>query len=270
MSTTRIIGASSYSNWDFYNNHISPDLAAGQFISSESSLVAAGWPDLENASIPRTKKSTTANKVTTTTYANQVYPIGLLETIGIQQSKQIQRIFEIGSARSYFIPGRVIGSFNLGRTFFNGVSLLRALYAYVTAVHDDDLIMYPLLADLWTAVPDATNAKDVASLEGTGLNSAIDYEILRRNPGYNDFLIDMTSDLFSRPFGLAIYAKDNFGNISHSFYLENCYLQGHQISISSGSLLIMEGSAAQFERAVPIKMVTLEEGGGNLPVETAL
>lgn len=264
MSTTKTIGSNSYHKWNFYNHHVSTDLQAGKFISSETSLVAAGFPDLESGTAKRSYSVGEGAEATPVT-PNQVFPIGLLETIGIQQSKQIQRIFEIGSARSYFIPGRVVGSFNLGRTFFNGVSLLRALYAYVTATGPDNtLVQYPLLADLLDQSlngsgesTDDTRAADLIAAQARG-GDLIEIHNLKRVAGHNDFLIDMTSDLFSRPFGMAIYAKDNFGSISHSFYLENCYVQGHQISISSGSLLIMEGAAAQFERAVPIKMVPLE------------
>src|SRR5579862_8328317 len=106
----------SYSNWDFYNYHIQEDLIGGQFVSAESTLVAAGPP----------QASQTADGGTT----GGIYPIGLLESVGLQQSKQLQRIFEIGSTRSYFIPGRVIGSLSIGRTFYYGPSLLRVLYAY--------------------------------------------------------------------------------------------------------------------------------------------
>jgi hypothetical protein len=54
----------------------------------------------------------------------------VLENVGLSQSKQLQRLFEIGSSRSYFIPGRVIGSITLGRVLYHGPSLLKVLYAH--------------------------------------------------------------------------------------------------------------------------------------------
>lgn len=230
MSTNYEVGAGSYNNWDFYNSHVHSDLQQGRFISAETTLVAAGFPSIEET----LTSSATPQQPSKASASDQVYPIGLLETIGVQQSKQIQRIFEIGSARSYFIPGRVIGSFNLGRTFFNGNSLLRVLYSYANLGLTDGAT---------TVTPLITEAANDPQKD------------LLRDPGYNQFFIDMTSDLFSRPFGLAIYCKDSLGNTSNAFFMENCYVQGHQITISSGSVLIMEGASAQFERAIPIKMI---------------
>lgn len=228
MATNTNLGINSFTNWDFYNNHVHNDNKQGRFISSETTLVAAGFPSTDETPAAAVAQGDASAS------QNQVYPIGLLETIGIQQSKQVQRIFEIGSARSYFIPGRVIGSFNLGRTFFNGNSLLKVLYAH-TALN-------------------LTNSDQVEALiAGAGDVAMKD---LLRDPGYNQFFIDLTSDLFARPFGIAVYCKDSLGETSNAFFMENCYIQGHQITISSGSILIMEGASAQFERAVPIKMVT--------------
>jgi len=250
-------GAASYSNWDFYNKFVESDNKQGRFISSETTLIAAGFPELESipAATEKTDVKRTVNDVTETgtqvTNQAQVYPIGLIESLGVQQSKQIQRIFEIGSARSYFIPGRVIGAFNLGRTFFNGNSLLRVLYAHVKAKFEDTEIN-PLLS--------ISSTQQFGVEAATAVNPSflgVEQFDLKRSPGFNQFFIDLTSDLFQRPFGIAVYCKDNFGNSSHAFYLENCYIQGHQVNVSSGSLLIMEGTSAQFERVAPIKMNTV-------------
>jgi len=266
MSTNPDIGSTSYNNWDFYNQHVTSDNQQGRFISSETSLVAAAFPSISEGKADQ-RFTTGKEGLIAAVNTGEVYPIGLLESLGVQQSKQVQRIFEIGSARSYFIPGRVFGQFNIGRTFFNGVSLLRALYAYVTAAYDGKIVQYPLMADILASsnvsntVPTDLppnlpsdfkwgNAIEPQRAEAYGVTVTN----LKRVAGYNDFLIDLTSDLFSRPFGLAVYTKDNFSRTSNAFYLENCFLQGHQISLSSGSLLIMEGASAQFERAVPIEM----------------
>jgi len=120
----------------------------------------------------------------------------------------------------------------LGRTFFNGNSLLKVLYAYTNVPLTDGETLQPLIE------------------EATG---AIQKRLLR-DPGYDQFFIDLTSDLFARPFGLAVYCKDSLGETSSAFFMEHCYIQGHQVTVSSGSVLIMEGASAQFERAVPIKM----------------
>lgn len=231
-------GTTSYSNWDFYNYHVQQELIGGQFVSAESTLVAAGPPSVEQ----------TAGGGQT----GGVYPVGLLETVGLQQSKQLQRIFEIGSSRSYFVPGRVIGSLSIGRTFYFGPSLLRVLYAYYR--HNRNNINFGNLA------PDATKTINGISVPDpdAALLATVPFESLhelRRNPGHDYFFIELASDLFNQPTGMAIYFKDqNFVSVG-AMYLEQCYVQGHQMTISSGSVLVMEGVSMQYERIAPIKMI---------------
>jgi hypothetical protein len=113
------MATTDFSNWDFSNYHVQQDLSGGQFVSAETSLIAAGPPSLDgtNAYNPTPSQSG----------GGFVFPIGLLENAGLSQSKQLQKIFEIGSGRSYFIPGRVVGSVSLGRTFYYGPSLTKVL-----------------------------------------------------------------------------------------------------------------------------------------------
>lgn len=228
----------SYSNWDFYNYHVQQELTGGQFVSAESTLVAAGPPLAEQAG-------------DTTTQTGTVYPIGLLESFSIQQSKQLQRVFEIGSSRSYFIGGRVIGSFTLGRTFFFGPSLMRVLYAYY---NQDADVKFGTKAGGTKKIIDNIEVPDpmarlIDTAAGAGLHN------VRRNPGEDYFFIELGSDLFNQPHGIAIYFKDaNFVSVG-AMYLESCYIQGHQMSVSSGSVLVMEGVSAQYDRIVPIKVM---------------
>ena len=218
----------NFSDWKFYKYHIQEDVSGGQFINAESTLVAAGPPTLEEA-----------GGATAVTGAGQpVYPIALLETFGLQQSRQLQRIFEIGSSRSYFIPGRTIGSVSLGRTFYYGPSLLRVLYAYWNGTFEDD-------------TPKGIN--DSSAAEGSEpLLTGSTPGSLKRTPGYGHMLIDLASDLFAKPTGMAIYFKDCLANTFGGFYLEYCYVQGHQMTVSSGSVLIMEGVSIQYDLLAPM------------------
>jgi hypothetical protein len=228
----------SFSNWDFYNYHIQSDLVGGQFVSAESTLVAAGPPQI----------SQTSGGGTT----GGIYPIGLLESVGLQQSKQLQRIFEIGSNRSYFIPGRVIGSLSIGRTFYFGPSLLRVLYAYYRSTRNN--IVFGTAPQGSTIVVDGIEVPDPAAVlldvvEESALHA------LRRTPGEDYFFVELASDLFNQPTGMAIYFKDQNATSVGALYLEFCYVQGHQMSISSGSVLVMEGVSMQYDRIVPIKVM---------------
>lgn len=229
----------SFSNWDFYNYHVQQELKGGQFVNAESTLVAAG---------PPLASQTTGGGTT-----GGVYPIGVLESVGLQQSKQLQRIFEIGSTRSYFIPGRAIGSISIGRTFYFGPSLLRVLYAYYrNSANGINIGTAPAGS---TKVIDAQEVPDPESvlLDVVAEDSMHD---LRRTPGEDYFFVDLASDLFAQPTGLAIYFKDANSISVGAMYLETCHVQGHQMTISSGSVLIMEGASLQYDRIVPIKVIT--------------
>lgn len=224
--------STTYTNWDFHKFRVQQELTGGQFVNAESTLIAAGPPHLTDA---------------TSIEGDSVYPIGLLETFGLQQSRQLQRIFEIGSSRSYFIPGRTIGSITLGRTFYFGPSLLRVLYAYWKGAAEDGPIGMGAASDYSTA------EKYAAS----GDSPLLDYtqgKDLFRKAGHGFLLIDLASDLFAQPTGMAVYFKDANTDTLGGFYLEECYVQGHQMTVSSGSVLIMEGASLQYDLLVPIDL----------------
>ena len=237
----------SFSNWDFHNYHVQQELGGGQFVSAESTLVGAGPPSLTAANI-----NLEANQES---QSGNVYPVGLLESVGLQQSKQLQRTFEIGSSRSYFIPGRVIGSITIGRTFYFGPSLLRVLYAYYrNSANNIDIGT----KEFGSVTIDNTEYLDPDSALLTAY-AVGDLHKVRRTPGDDYFFTDLASDLFSQPTGMAIYFKDGNMVSVGAMYLESCYVQGHQMTISSGSVLVMEGVSMQYDRIVPIKV--LESNG---------
>ena len=74
-------------------------------------------------------------------------------------------------------------------------------------------------------------------------------------PAYANCPNFVNADLFAQAFGLAFYFKDANYNSVGAFYLENTYVQGHQFSISSGSVMIMEGVSCQYDRIVPIQLI---------------
>lgn len=225
----------AFSQWDFYNFRVQQELTGGQFVSAESTLVAAGPPSLEAA-------GGNGSEV--------CYPIGLLESVGLQQSRQLQKIFEIGSSRSYFIPGRTVGSLSIGRTFYFGPSLLRVLYAYYRTAGTKGN-MGNLAASATKSTAQGTKVLDpqAALLEAYDLGELPPF---KRNPGFGYLLMDLASDLFSQPTGLAIYFKDASTDTLGGFYLEEAYVQGHQMTISSGSVIVMEGVSMQYDRIMPL------------------
>lgn len=242
------VPTTSYSNWEFHNQRVQQEVKGGQFVSAETTLIAAGPPSLSQPD--RFNEGATTDGVTT-------YPIGLLESFGLQQNRQLQRIFEIGSSRSYFIPGRTIGSISLGRTFYYGPSLLRVLYAYYKNTENNIEIGNKVLGAVVTVdgyeVPDPKAA--LLDVGGAAFHKVF------RNPGEDYFFIDLASDLFAQPTGMAVYFKDMNDISVGAFYLQECFVQGHQLSINSGSVLIMEGAQLQYDQLIPIAISPAATGG---------
>jgi len=218
-------------SWNFHTFHVQKDLEGGKFVSAESTLIAAGPPSI--TSVINQKKG--EGIILDDKVDRQVLPIGVLENSGVQQSKQLQRIFEIGSARAYFIPGRVVGSVSFGRVFYHGPTLLRMLYAY----YNDGSGKYGI---------------DPSTELGLNFPSNSNLPTLSVAPGYDSFWFNMFSDTFNQPTGILMYFRDMANRDVGALYLEYLYLQGHQLSISSGSVLLMEGTSGQFDRIVPARM----------------
>lgn len=236
----------SLNNWDFHNHHVQEELLGGEFVSAETTLIAAGPPRLTDVSATPAGDDEIAPDE-----GDFVFPVGVLENVGISQSKQLQRIFEIGSSRSYFIPGRTIGSISLGRVLYHGPSLLKVLYAYYKQSVGD-------LTFLNEASKTMTlNGVTVPNPNATLLNLPVLQNELHRvknNPGYDDLWLNLASDIFNQPTGMCIYYRNQMDQTVGAVYLEECYVQGHQMSISSGSVLVMEGVSLQFDTLRPIRM----------------
>jgi hypothetical protein len=245
-----------FNNWDFHNHHVQTELLAGEFVSAETTLIAAGPPRLTDVTGgPR------GTEGAFDTEGDMVFPIGVLENVGLSQSKQLQRIFEIGSSRSYFIPGRTIGSITLGRVFYHGPSLLKVLYAHYKQSAGDLKFLHEDKGSTVNQGGLEVPNPNATLLELTELQNQL--HRVKFNPGYDDLWMNLASDIFNQPTGMCIYFRNQMDVTVNAIYLEECYVQGHQMSISSGSVLLMEGASLQFDQVRPIRM-NLEGGGSFL------
>lgn len=245
----------SFNNWDFHNHHVQSELLGGEFVSAETTLIAAGPPRLTDITGgPGGDDST----IDVPDEGDMVFPIGVLENVGVSQSKQLQRIFEIGSSRSYFIPGRTIGSITLGRVLYHGPSLLKVLYA-----HYKQKVGTFKLNDKGIGAKISVGGVEIPDPNATLLElPALQKELhrVKYSPGFDDLWMNLASDIFNQPTGMAIYFRNQLDMTVGAVYLEECYVQGHQMSISSGSVLIMEGVSLQFDRVRPIRMQLAGDG----------
>lgn len=242
----RPAATTSFNNWDFHNHHVQTELLGGEFISAETTLIAAGPPRLTDI--------TGGGSLDTVDEGDMVFPIGVLENVGLSQSKQLQRIFEIGSSRSYFVPGRTIGSVTLGRVLYHGPSLMKVLYAHYKQSAGDSAGQFNHKGKGKTVNVGGVNIPDpnATMLELPALQKEL--HRVKYTPGFDDLWLNLASDIFNQPTGIAMYFRNALDMTVGAIYLEECYIQGHQLSVSSGSVLLMEGVSLQFDQVRPIRM----------------
>lgn len=210
-------------DWNFKSKNVEfTDFDPDKIISAESTLIAAGRPTLAG----------TGDRWSGKTY--DVYPMGVIENFGLTVGNQLQRIFEIGSSKSLIIPGRIVGTATLARIMYDKRSLMRVMYAAYNVKYEND------------------TRSD--SVEGMDTGALADVSI-KEIPGYNNFFMNLDTDLLRYPVGLALYFKHKDETDAGGVYLENCFLGGMQITINAGTDLLAEGANVQFTEMKPIDLL---------------
>jgi len=271
MATNPIPSTTSISTWNRATKHVEAAIRSGRYINAETALVFAGPPRITDiGGLNSNQVAASQSDVLGGQMQNQkpggndaLYPIGLLEQIGIQQVQTVQKMFEIGSRRSYQAGGRVQVVGNIGRVMFNGASLLRVLYAYYP--NTIQLANGQLLRKGEDSVADAVlgagadvNAIFPSIYFEAGSRAGKDPEAVQPHT----FFINLMSELFSHPFGLGVILRDNRNRNYGALYLEDTFITTHSWQISSTSTLITEAANFQSDAAVPMEFSTFDTGQG--------
>jgi len=220
----------SLSNWSPYETRVQGGMADGRFMNAAYTVIAAGPPRLANVGGPEFLGAALAAGDQSEDML--AYPIGVVQNFNLSHNMQISRIFEIGSVRSYYIPGRVMGQIGLGRVLYHGPSLLRVLYAYYQDIIPPTFIR-PTFPNLGSAT--VANPHDVII-----------------PPGYENIFLNLASDLFTQPVGMLMLMKDSNEDTLGAGYFECCHVPNHSLSTDAMGTLIQETAAVQFERLVPV------------------
>ncbi len=218
--------------WEPYTRYVQSGMVDGAYASGAFTLISAGPPRLGNA-----KTLAAAGALT--------WPIGMVQNFSLSHNSQFNRIFEIGSERSYFVRGRSTGQMSLGRVLYHGPSILRALYA---SFSDIQAVGSPGVLPLDFPLSGVTAASALHP-------NKHDVKI---NPGYENLYLNLASDMFSNPIGLMIKTMDSNEKTIGIVYAEGCYIPNHSFSTDSQGLLIQEQVSIQFERLVPVKVSMLQ------------
>lgn len=233
----------SLQNWKFAENHVQQNLVGGDFVGSHSVIICAtaprakllvggGTPDLTDD---------IADSISSMG-PNFAIPIGVIDSAAIQQDRQLAQIFEIGSNRSYLMSARTVTAMSINRVLYKGPSLLRTLYAYYPMDNQPDNIFRD---------SQKNNSYAGITMDNDFKRSLQEPKVA---PGHNNFWINLASDLFSQPTGLVFFVKDNDQSDVGAVYLEECYVQNHQMSMSANSIVMAESVSIRCDRMLPIKV----------------
>lgn len=227
--------------WDWEDQHVmqsfsptddSPNaqqsVGVHDIVESGTVLIAAGPADLSKAVSNNPGQGF------------RVVPIGLIETAQISLNKPLSRIFEIGSKLSYIIPGRTVGGISLSRVFFDGPSIMKAMY--FGEVKEDY----------------ADDKNKFAKLTSSTKYDANGAELYQRfaNIGSGNMAMNLASTFFDNPMGLAFFFKDQQSDMVSQTYFEGCRISTYNLGISAGMNVLTESINLEFVRVRPIVTAT--------------
>ena len=222
--------------WRPETNFVQSGLVDGRYVAANYSLLCAGPPRLANMAA-----SSAAIGAALTGDAKGVgqivHPLGLIQQMGMSFAQQWSRIFEIGSDRSYWVPGRAMGQLQLGKVWYHGATLLRLMYAY----YQDTI--GPITVD--PMLPSAAAAA-----------MANPHNVIVP-PGYENVFLNLGSDLFRQLIGLLWYIKDSNKDTMGAVYFEGCNIPNYSLQTDSQGLLFQESCGLQFERMIPVKVAAV-------------
>ena len=216
--------------WKPYQEYVQGGLVDGQFMNASFTLLAAGPPRL--SALGETAFFAGGS-------SQFVYPIGIVQNFNLSHNRQFNRVFEIGSERSFFISGRTMGQLGLSKIMYHGPSLLRVLYAYYQDLFPPSI------------VPSLIGANNLAALTVANPHD------VKIPGGFENMFLNLASDLFAQPVGLLMYFRDSNEDTVGASYLESCYIPNHTIATDAQGTVIQENAAVQFERLIPVAVNAL-------------
>ena len=200
------MGMRKLSDWDRFDGLASgvlPEEYLGKFVTGETCLIVVGKPVLSmNTSL------------------GDLVIVGSGQQIAVQQQKQTQFVWEMGSRRGTIVPGRTMASLTISKMQVHGPSLLKSLYAHMTA---DEL---------------------AAIREKAG-------------PDGSEFWLNLASDVFDMPTGIGLMMRDLQNKQYSSFFFEDVYVGGHQFATGATTIVMGESVQCKTEAILPLPMAGL-------------
>ncbi len=202
------------------------------FLSSETVALCAGPASFDGANLTK-----------------DLIPIGLVQNAQVQQQKQIQQLFEIGSRKPFFIPGRTVISAAISRILFDGPSLMYAMYIMGNEGGANGKLSQPL-PSIKTDNDAPTLPFNVGETTIAGFSDSSSDDNKSNSPG--QFFINLASSFFNKPMGLGFILYDGEKNPYGGFYLEDVYIQTHAFSVASQQTLLVENVSLRCSSMRPL------------------
>jgi len=188
------------------DKHVDPSLGDYPALGSESVLIGARVQLQDGESLQKSGGDYPT--------MDDFTAIGIVQTASIQQQKNLQQLFEIGSGQLYAIPGRFSVGATLSRVLVEGQSLMRALYG-------------GLELDLGDAGFKSENSS---------------------------YIMNLTSKLLDNPFDLLFLFFNKQQEPLGGFYLENCYVHQHQMALNASHTMVIENIGLLASRIVSLNV----------------
>lgn len=217
-------------SWKFQDNYVEREMdnAAYSAAHPDDTLVLAGPP--RRGSVVANAAASVPGGVN----AGTLLAIGMLQGVQFTQTKPTQPMMAIGSGRSFFVSGKAQTQWTIARLFVNGRNLLRVLY------HN--------------AVKSGIQVQNFDDPAAKSANS--------------NFFINLDSELYYIPFGLACFFRNKAHDLVGSFYAELAMINSYAVSANAGQNVIMENVSGLADRLLPLDLATIATGAGKVPRST--
>jgi hypothetical protein len=172
--------------------------------------------------------------VASSTGLGSLLAIGMLQSVQFTQTKPTQPMMAIGSGRSFFVSGKAQTQWTIARLFVNGRNLLRVLYHNAVA------------GNLAVEKFDDPAAKSTNS----------------------NYFINLDSELYYVPFGLACFFRNKAHDLVGSFYSELSMINSYAVQANAGQNMILENVSGLADRLMPFEMAEVATGAGKIPRST--
>lgn len=218
-------------SWRFQDHYVEREMdnAAYSAAHPDDTLVLAG--PARKATAFNGSAATNAN----TANAGSLLAIGMLQQISFTQTKPTQPMMAIGSGRSFFVSGKAQTQWTIARLFVNGRNLLRVLY-HNAAV---------------------TSGLNVGNFDDPAAKSSS-----------SNFFINLDSELYYVPFGLAAFFRNKTHDLVGSFYAELCMINSYAVQAAAGQNMILENVTGMADRLLPLEITTIAGNVGGIPRST--